>query len=174
MEKQDFKPTIKQLDNIAHALGIAFYDALLNPRKELKSLPIEFYRNFFQVADSDYWNILCEKGFATKYVNSAHGLKYYYVSETGITYFREFFMNHISYRNPADRDLDYLKYRINLYCEWCNYKFVATNDNSSHILSAYLNYWILKYRVSHTTEDIINRFLRDLKWYYKKGLLNKE
>jgi len=64
MENQEFKPTIKQLDNMAHALGITLYDALVNPRKEYKSLPSSFYRNYFQVADDEKWNVLCDNGYA--------------------------------------------------------------------------------------------------------------
>lgn len=171
MEKKVFKPSIKQLDNIAHSLGIALYDALLNPKKEYKTLPVEFYRNYFQVDKNDSWDELCNEGFAGFSSNSAHGLMFYYVTEKGIIYFREFFMKIIAYRNPKDRDLEYLKARINLYCDWCHYKFVSTDDNSEHIFSAYFNYWIKKYRVSHTTEDVLKRFLPDLKWYHKRGLI---
>lgn len=76
----------------------------------------------------------------------------------------------VNYKPTKLRDLSYLKHKINFYCDYYNYHFC--DDNSQHIIDAYLNYWIKKYYVSHTTEDTIKMFKNELNSYYKKGLLN--
>lgn len=96
-------------------------------------------------------------------------LPFYQVTNEGEKQFRKQFIEIANYKPKKERNLAYLKHRINFYCSYRYYHFC--DDNSEHIISAYLNYWVKKYKVSHTTEDTILRFKNELASYYKRGLL---
>lgn len=161
------KLTIKQMTLIAQAFGINLFNAILSHKLKDKILPNEFYRNRFQEKYNEEFEKLISIGFANK--TMWQDLPFYYVNEIGEKQFRKQFSELVNYKPTKLRDLNYLKCRINFYCEFYNYHFC--DDNSEHIIDAYLNYWVKKHRVSHTTEDTIKMFKNELKSYYKKGLL---
>jgi len=96
-------------------------------------------------------------------------LNFYFLTEKGEEVFRSWYVKTVQYRKPADRDLEYLKGRINALCGYYYFKFGS--DNAGHVISAYLNYWVKGHRVSHTTEQVIRKFLSELNSYRKRGLL---
>ena len=171
--EHEFKPSVKQLDEMAHALGISLYDALIRPKMTMRKLSKEFYRNYFQIDDSEDWNELCKNGFAGRIKNNRNGSDYYYVLEFGTQYFQDFFNKHIAYKMYKDRDLEYLKFRINFYCEWHKYHFHSKfiQDNAQHIIFAYLTNWAFS---GKQELDVIKTFDKDLRAYKKRGLLTEQ
>lgn len=161
------KLTLKQLLQISHTLGINLFRAVMSHKLKDKKLPKEFYRNRFQAKHDDVFEELVSLGFAKK--SKWQDLDFYYVTEKGVEVYMEEYNKIVEYKKPDDRDLPYLKKRINFYCSYYNYRFC--DDNSEHVISTYLNYWIKSYRVSHTTEDTIQNFKTDLKQYHRKKLI---
>ena len=106
-------------------------------------------------------------GYAKK--SKWQDLPFYYVTDDGEKQFRKQFFEITNYKPKKERNLAYLKHRINFYCSYRYYRFC--DDNSEHIISAYLNDWVKKYKVSHTTEDTIMTFKNELASYYKRSLL---
>lgn len=157
------------MDQIAHALGIDLYNAMLSHKLKDKTLPKEYYRNRFQKDYDNTFEELIKLGYAEK--AKWQDLQYYYVTEIGKIAFNNQFMCMVNYKPKILRDLDYLKHRINFYCDWCNYRFC--DDNSKHIITEYLHKWNNGYYVSHTTKDVILKFKNELNWFRKKGLLNE-
>lgn len=158
------KLTLKQMSIIAHAFGIDLFYSIMSHKLKDKILPNEFYRNRYQAKYDEEFEKLISIGFADK--TMWQDLPFYFVNEIGEKQFSEL----ANYKPVKLRDLSYLKHRINFYCDFYNYHFC--DNNSKHIIDAYLNYWIKKYYVSHTTEDTIKRFKNELNSYYKRGLLN--
>jgi hypothetical protein len=161
--------TLKQMFQIAHAFGVNLFEAVISHKLKDKTLPNEFYRNRFQKEHDEVFEELITIGFAVK--TKWQDLPFYSVTSEGEKQFRKQFNQIVNYKPKKERDLPYLKHRINFYCSYRHYRFC--NDNSEHIISAYLNYWVKKHRVSHTTEDTIIRFKNELKSYYKRGLLTQ-
>lgn len=160
--------SITQMCDVAHTLGIDLYKSVMSHKLKDKTLPNEFYRNRFQGDNKQSFEELISMGYADQ--DMWQDLHFYYITKEGIKQFRKQFYDMVNYKPAKQRDLNYLKHRINFYCDFYHYKF--GEDNSNHIISTYLNYWIKKYKVSHTTEDTIKTFHTELKRYYKKGLLN--
>lgn len=160
--------TLKQMFQIAHAFGIDLFKSAISHKLKDKTLPVEFYRNRFQVEHDVVFEELINIKYAGK--TKWQDLPYYYVTDEGEKQFRKQFVEIVNYKPKKERDLPYLKHRINFYCSYHNYRFC--DDNSKHIINTYLNYWIKKYEVSHTTEDTILRFKNELSSYYKQGLLS--
>lgn len=152
---------------ISHALGIDLFMAVMSHRLKDKTLPVEFYRNRFQKDFDETFEEIVLLGYAVK--TKWQDMPYYYVTDEGMDEYRKQYAEMVEYKPIKERDLQYLKNRINFYCDYRNYRFC--DDNSDHIISAYLNYWVKKYRVSHTTEDTIVRFKNDLRQYHRSGLL---
>jgi hypothetical protein len=161
------KFTFKQMLQISHAFGIDLFKAVMSDKLKDKKLPDIFYRNRYQTENDNIFEELVLNGFAEK--AKFQDLPYYFVNESGENKYREQYNEFVKYKSLKDRDLEYLKNKINFYCSFYNYRF--GDDNSKHIISAYLNYWIKKHYVSHTTEDTILHFKNELKSYYKRGLL---
>lgn len=152
---------------ISHALGIDLFNAVMSDKLKDKQLPVEFYRNRYQKETDEVFDELVILGLAVK--TKWQDLPYYYVNVKGIELYKNQYHSMIEYKSPRDRDLKYLKNKINFYCDYRYYRFC--DDNSDHIISAYLNYWINSYYVSHTTKDVILRFNNELRRYYKNDLL---
>lgn len=159
--------TLKQMFQVAHAFGIDLYKAAMSHKLKDKTLPKEFYRNRFQKENDDVFEELVSVGYAKK--SKWQDLPFYHVTAEGEVQFRKQFAEIVNYKPKKQRDLEYLKHRINFYCYYRLYHFC--DDNSKHIINAYLNYWVKKYRVSHTTEDTILKFKSELASYCKRGLL---
>lgn len=159
--------TLKQMSQIAHAFGVDLFRAAMSHKLKDKTLPKEFYRNRYQKEHDEVFEELVTIGYAQK--AKWQELSFYHVSNDGEIQFRKQFAEIVNYKPEKQRDLVYLKHRINFYCSWCCYRFC--DDNSSHVISAYLHYWLKKYRVSHTTEDTITKFKTELKFHYKNGTL---
>lgn len=160
--------TQKQMILFSHTFGIDLFKSVMSHKLKDKILPNEFYRNRYQAKYDEEFEKLISIGFAEK--TKWQDLPFYYVNESGEKQFRKQFSELVIYKPTKLRDLAYLKHRINFYCDFYNYHFC--DDNSKHIINAYLNYWIKKQYVSHTTEDTIKMFKNELNSYYKRGLLN--
>jgi len=152
-----------QMDRIAHSLGIPFYNAMMSHRKKDKTLPKEFYRNYYQTENDSALNDLVEKGLAVK--QEQRGLNYYFISDEGIELFRKEFSELIIYVPKKERDLDYLKRRINLYCNYHGYNF--GDNNFQHIWDEFKDKFSKGIYVSHTTKDVCNIFKAELKRQFK-------
>lgn len=71
-----------------------------------------------------------------------------------------------------------------IFCESIDDKFLeivssivkdrtVIDCGATHVFSAYVNYYLNNYKVSHTTQDVITEFEKELNSYYKKGLLSQ-
>lgn len=158
---------LPQMIQIAHAFGIDLFKSAMSHKLKDKTLPKEFYRNRYQKDIDTVFDTLVVLGYAKK--AQWQDLYFYSVTDAGEEQFRKQFTEMVNYKPKKLRELAYLKHRINFYCSYRYYHFCE--DNSKHVISAYLNYWIKKQRVSHTTEDTIMRFRNELASYYKQGIL---
>lgn len=148
---------------MSHSIGFDFIKAVMSNKKKEKTLPKNNYRNYFNAGEKhhDYLTIseLIELGLM-------HVMKpeYYYVTEKGIDVLKDYLSERAIYKPVASQDLEYLKHKIDFYCEWAHYTF--RND---HILQYFKNYYVEGEYVSHTTKQVINKFKPELKKYYKLG-----
>lgn len=161
------KLSLKQMNQIAHALGIDLFKAVMSNKLKDKKLPVEFYRNRYQHENDSIFEELILLGLADK--AKWQDLTFYSVNKAGEEKFREQYANLVEYKPLKDRDLSYLRNKINFYCDFYGYRFGS--DNFEHVISAYNNYWLKKYKVSHTTEDTILRFKSDLSYYHRKNII---
>lgn len=161
--------TLEQIFDVAHSLGIDMYKAAMSHQRKDKILPDQFYRNRFQADHNQNLEDLIEDGYVTK--QKWQDLGYYSITEKGIRQFRKQFEEIVNYVPIPQRDLNYLKHRLNFYCDYNYYRF--GEDNAQVIIDNYLNYYIKKYRVSHTTEDVIKTFKKELKDALKKGFITE-
>lgn len=159
----------EELKKIAHSLGIRLFESVMSHNKKDKQLPNEFYRNYYQSETDNTFEKLIEKGFAVK--DKRLNLNYYFITDLGIEKFRTEFAELVNYKPKKERDLNYLKNRINFYCDFYNYRFCE--DNSEHVISAYVNYFLKGFYMSHTTTDCVNRFKRELR-SFKNVLVTEE
>jgi hypothetical protein len=159
--------TLKQMFQIAHAFGIDLFKAAISHKLKDKTLPVLFYRNRFQKEYDEVFEELVTIGYAEK--KKWQDVPFYHVTDEGEKQFRKQFIEIVNYKPEKERDLAYLKHRINFYCSYRYYYFC--DDNSEHIISAFVNYYVKRYKVSHTTEDTIIRFKNELLSYYNRGLL---
>jgi len=148
------------LQLVSHSLGVDLFKAVMSFKLKDKKLPRTFYRNYYNASkrQAEIAGIydLIKLGYM-----ACGNPEYYYVTEKGIEQFRLQFSEMAIYKKKQDVDIDNLKHRINFYCSFYYYKFC--DDNSRHVIDAYQNYWVKKFRVSHTTEDVIKRFRLELK-----------
>lgn len=151
----------EEIRKVAHSLGIKLFESIMSHKKKDKQLPIDFYRNYYQSEKDDTFEKLIEKGLAVK--DKQMGLNYYFITHLGVQKFRTEFAELVNYRPKKERDLQYLKDRINFYCDFYCYKFGG--DNSEHVISAYVNYFLKGYYMSHTTTDCVNRFKNELRTF---------
>jgi len=149
----------EELEKIADSLGIRLFESVMSHNKKDKQLPNEFYRNYYQCETDNTFEKLIEKGFAVK--DKRLSLNYYFITDLGIDKFRTQFSELVNYKPKKERDLNYLKNRINFYCDFYNYKFCE--DNSEHVISAYVNYFLKGFCMSRTTTDCVNRFKPELR-----------
>lgn len=162
------KYTTEELSNIAHSLGVKLFESAMSHYQKDKRLPDAFYRNFFaQRQKHPVFENLIEKGFATK--RQVFDDVYYHINNAGIDKFRSEFTEIVNYQPVEKRSLEYLKHRINFYSKWYHYNF--GDDNASHVISAYLNYFLKGFYMSHTTTICVKRFEKELKAAHKKGII---
>lgn len=154
-----------EIDRISHSLGISFFQAFISHKKKDKTLPKEFYRNYYQSGFDETLEGLIEKGFAIK--ENVRGLQFYYITPSGINLFRKEFSELVNYKPKKERDLAYLKRRINLCCSFYNYNFGGIN--ADHIIKEYTEKFSKGVYVSHTTKDVINVFKTELKYHLKNN-----
>ena len=159
----DAKFTNVELKRISHSLGINLFKAVMSHNLKDKQLPDEFYRNYFQDNQDTVLDGLVSRGYVRQ--RQALDLNYYHITESGIAKFRTEFKELVNYQPESKRDLAYLKYRINWYCDFYNYRFC--DDNSEHILDAYVMYYLKGFYMSHTTTDTVLAFKLELKKYFK-------
>ena len=100
---------------ISHSLGINLIEKVISPYMKHKSLPNEFYRNYYNAPDGHYKMNIIKKllkiGVMEKFEKD-----YYRITEKGLYSFREMFESIAIAKKPKDRDTEYLKHRINFYC----------------------------------------------------------
>ena len=159
-----------ELSRIAHSLGIDLFVAVMSHKLKDKQLPDEFYRNHYQDEQNEVLDGLVSRGYAIK--RQAINLNYYHITDSGIAKFRSEFKKLVNYQPKDKHDLEYLKHRINWYCDFYNYRFC--NDNSEHILDAYIMYYLKGFKMSHTTTDTVLAFKLELKKYFKNEDKHKE
>lgn len=164
--------TLKQMLLISHSLGVDLFNAVISLKKKDKILMKEFYRNYFNISkDSyEYKEImeLVDLGYMVEFEKN-----YFRVTEDGINQFKKQYDELAIYKPKAEQDIPYLRHRINFYCEFYHYNFGDSGKyNFEHIHSSYINYWLKKYKVSHTTEDVILRFKNELKKFYYEPKTN--
>lgn len=96
-QELEIKLSDKQIDLIAHSLGINYYNAKLSDDPKYKSLPDEFYRNYFCVGDpnqfTDEMRELEEAGFIETW--NKFGNFYFGITKNGIEEFRVIFLREI-------------------------------------------------------------------------------
>lgn len=153
------KFSISEIKLIAHSLGIDVLAAAMSHKRIDKSLSNTFYRNYYQSNDEELFRSLVHAEYAYKI--SRNNLWYYHITESGIAKFKQEFKELVNYQKYPNRDIHYLRNRINFYCDWCNYNF--GNDNAGHVISVYFGDYSLGHNISHTTRDCIRRFLNELK-----------
>ena len=149
-----------QIQRIAHSLGVQLYHAILSDKKKDRTLPKEFYRNYYQISQDTYLEQLVGIRCATK--RETMGVNVYHITEKGIDAFRKRFEELIQYTPESNRDLNYLKTKINLYCWYHSYTL-----STDYIVSKYLEDYRDGGYVSHTTKDVIETFKKELKKYCK-------
>lgn len=158
-----------QMLYVAHSLGIDLFKAVISLKKKDKVLPKEFYRNYFNTTKNggNYADImiLVNLGVMKERIKN-----YYYITEEGINQFKSQYNDLVIYKPKKELDVEYLKHRINFYCMFYHYKYGG--DNSEHVISYYINYYLKGHYISHTTKDVINQFKTDLKLYYKHNLIH--
>ena len=155
--------TIKEMRKISHSLGIQLFESVMSHQLKDKTLPKGFYRNFFQVPNCEVFEKLVVDGYASKKIVFEQNV--YFITEKGQDKFRQEFDLLVNYQPKQKRGLAYLKHRINFYCNFYNYKF--GEDNADHVISAYKNYYLKGFLMSHTTTDCVNRFVKELKSHFK-------
>jgi len=151
--------SISELKLIAHSLGIDLFNAVMSHKRIDKILPNTFYRNYYQSNDEALFGSLLQDGFVHKMYRS--NLCYFHITESGIVKFKKEFEKLVNYQKQSNRDVSYLKSRIEFYCTWSNYNFGA--GNAEHVISVYLNDYKQGHNISHTTRDCIRRFSNELK-----------
>lgn len=154
--------TAKEMEKISHSLGIRLYESVMSHQLKDKKLPNEFYRNHFSAPDNIIFEGLVEKGFARK--RDVFDSNCYHITELGIEKFRLEFVQLVNYQPKENRDLTYLKKRINFFCDFYSYKF--GEDNSGHIIDEYYNKFSKGIYVSHTTKNVIAAFYKELKSHF--------
>jgi hypothetical protein len=87
--------TVSQIDIIAHALGVNFYNTQKSRKLEDKILPSEFYRNWFNYGTfTEDMIILEDLGIIESYHRRDN--EYFYVTEKGIKEFRRIFKEEVT------------------------------------------------------------------------------
>lgn len=152
-----------EIKKVAHSLGVDLFTMIMSDKKKEKELPQEFYRNYYQTESDFTLNGLVKDELATKQQRMNQNV--YFITEKGEKLFRDTIKEKINYCAKKERDIEYLKTKINLYCWYYNYKF--GDDNSEHVISSYQNYFLKGFRTSHTTTDCVNKFKAELKKYLK-------
>ena len=69
--------TKEELSKISHSLGIDIFRASMSHKRKDKTLPKEFYRNYFQINSDDVLDNLVLNNYAEKY---SHGRGQFLVS----------------------------------------------------------------------------------------------
>lgn len=164
--------TIDKLAMIGEFLGIDLYAACMAQDLKDKTFPKKIARNRFEVNDRPissppFFDQLVSDGYAAK--GKFQEIDYYYLTDKGIQEYKKIFEKLVNYKPKDQRDLNYLKHRINTFCEFRHLRFCE--DNSEHIISYYKDYWLKKYKVSHTTEYTIEIFRKELNYFYKKQII---
>ena len=155
--------SFSDLKVVSHSLGIDLFTAVMSFKLKDKKLPKTFYRNYYNASErqaelAGIYNLI-KLGYM-----ACGNPEYYYVTEKGIEQFRLQFSEMAIYKKKQDTDIENLKYRINFYCTFYNYKFC--DDNSEHIFHYYKEYYLKGFYVSHTTKDTILRFRLELKRFF--------
>lgn len=148
--------------------GMIVSGTLGEPDNKKSILPKEFYRNYYQTDSDTTLDGLVEKGYAIK--ENRMGLQYYFITSECIKVFRKEFAELVNYKPAKERDENYLRKRIGIYCALQYYNFGGSNID--HIMEEYEHKYSQGIYVSHTTKDVIERFKPELKNHFKKPKLN--
>lgn len=88
--------TLRQMLQIAHALGIDLFNAAMSHKLKDKRLPKEFYRNRFQKEYDEVFEELVNAGYVEKAM--WQDLPFYHVTEKGEKLFRKQFIEIVNYK----------------------------------------------------------------------------
>ncbi len=87
--------TDKQIDIVAHSLGINYYNAKVSNIKKYKFLPEEFYRNYYNYGEfTDDMKELEQNGFIKKFTSL--NLTCFCITEKGINEFKTIFLRNVT------------------------------------------------------------------------------
>lgn len=151
--------TFSCMKTISHCLGIDYFRAVMSQKLKDKKLPDSFYRNYFNAEKHSDLDALCECGYAVRQEHLK--MNYYHITELGIEKFRKQFAEQAIYTPVKDRDINWLRNRINFYCDFYGYNFCK--NNSDHVIEYAKKYFVDKEYVSHTTKDVLLQFKTELK-----------
>lgn len=154
---------------MCHALGVDMDDGVYNDQKRYKEFPQNHYRNYFNTHkdsyDYEYIDLLMKLGLMGRLDHKTND--YYYVTALGILETKNFFEIWVKYVPERNRlDKEYIARKIDFYCLQCNYVF--GKNNSEAIFDMFKNYFWQNHYMSHTTNDVINKFRRELKRLFPK------
>ena len=157
---------IKQLLIVSHSLGIDLFCAIISNKKKDKQLPAEFYRNRFNasVNHSDYPILeeLVKLGIMEQWQPD-----WYYVTDHGISEFKKEFAKCAMYKPVPERDVQYLKDKIDFYVEFYGFGLVCGYPISQFIIEEYLYCYLEGGYVGKETLQIIRKFKKELSNLYK-------
>jgi len=152
---------------ISHSLGIDLFKSVMSYKLKDKKLPRTFYRNYYRASKRQAEIAGIYQLINLGYIACGNS-EYYHVTDKGKEQFRYQFSEMAIYKKREEIDIDDVRHRINFYCTFYHYNFC--DDNSRHVIDAYLDYRIKGFSVSHTTEDVIKRFKPELKKFFKTSV----
>ncbi len=148
--------TLSHLKIMEICLSISIIKRMLWRKKAGKKLPNEFIINYCTHIDSPEFTQLVEWGYMVNHRDDK-----YCVTKMGYEKFKETVDPIVKYERLTDRDLNYLKRRIDFYCDYYGYRF--SKDNYNNILTAF---WKFKngIGVSEIMENICRLFEAEINW----------
>ncbi len=156
--------TTQQWLIISHSIGVDLFKSVISVKKKDKVLLKEFYRNYYNVSEGGANYDLIQQ-FVKDGIMETRQKDYYHVSDLGIEKFKEYYAKMAIYKPVKELTVDDLRHKINFYCDFYNYRFCE--NNSAHVISAFINYTLKGFHTSHTTTDVIRQFKPELKRFYK-------
>lgn len=163
----DIKIEKEEMLLMAHTLGVnLLYSIKYSDKKKDRVLPVTFVRNFYGKRESDYLlDSMVESELLTKKFQL--GTFSFFCTPKAIIEFREAFKILCPYVPAKDRNLEYLKSKINAYCYLYNYAYSKDKSkNADTIIKYYTEYFIQGEKLSHTVSDVISSFHEELKVFY--------
>lgn len=157
--------TMSELKVVSHSLGINLYHSALCDNRKDKDLPHKYYRNYF-AGNNEHLDNLVADGLAE--TREQFTDKVYHISDLGIKQFERQYHEMVRYVPVKNRDLNYLKRKVEFYSNWNYYTY---SDPFGHAIESFISNVIERHYISHTSKDLVNTFKAEFKKEYKKGTL---